>query len=160
MKNRMHTEKKQRGFTLIESLMTLFILSIGMLGIAGMQLQGLRSGGLAMQQMAAVMKTQEILERMRAAVITDGGGNIEVKAINLLSLYDSGTGADKACINGTVCTTEEMVLFDLYQWEKDIENVLPGTVTPSISMVGRTVTVAIDWMDKGNAYNYTVSSQL
>lgn len=156
--------KNQNGFTLIEAMLTLFILSIGMLGIAGMQLQGLRSGGLAMQQMTVVTKTQEIIERMRANTITYVQGRdqdiVSNIAIAQLALYNSGVGADAACINGKICTNAEMVAFDLFQWETDLKDVLPGTVTPSISVAGRTLTVAINWQDKGTDYNYTVSSQL
>lgn len=164
MNTQLYMLKNQKGFTLIESLLTLFILSIGMLGIAGMQLQGLKSGGLAMQQMAVVMKTQEIIERMRSNTITYMRGKdaniVSDMAAVQLALYNSGVGVDKACINGTFCTNAEMVAFDLFQWETDLKDVLPGTVNPSISVVGRTLTVAIDWQDKGTDYNYTVSSQL
>jgi len=53
-----------------------------------------------------------------------------------------------------------MALFDLFQWEKDMNNVLPGTVSPTITLAGRTLTVAVEWTDKGHTYAHTVSTDL
>ena len=60
------TMKFEQGFTLIESLMALFVLTIGILGVAGLQMQGMRFSNMALQLTIVVMKTQEIIERMRA----------------------------------------------------------------------------------------------
>lgn len=159
MKIRSHTHKKQRGFTLIESMLTLFILSIGLLGIAGMQLQGLKSGGLAMQQMTVVIKSQEIIERMRAAVITNTSGNVNVLAAANLALYSSTTAASSGCLVNE-CSAAAMVADDLYHWQTDLALLLPGTPTTSVAVVDRSVTVKITWTDKDDTYDYEVVSQL
>jgi len=159
MKKQLHTHTKQRGFTLIESLLTLFILSVGMLGIAGMQLQGLKSGGLAMQQMIVVIKSQEIIERMRSAVITNTSGNVDVLAAANLALYSSTTAASSGCLVNE-CSAAAMVADDLFHWQTDLAALLPGTPTTSVTVAGRDVTVSIAWMDKGATYTYQVVSQL
>lgn len=156
---------KQNGFTLIESLLALFILTIGMLGVAGMQLQGLKSGGLSMQHMSVVMTTQNIMERMRANTISyvpsKDFDQISTLAVQQLELYKTMPGGIvKICLNGVECTNAEMALFDLFQWEKDMNNVLPGTVSPTITLAGRTLTVAVEWTDKGHTYAHTVSTDL
>ena len=159
MKKQIHTHKKQRGFTLIESMLTLFILSIGLLGIAGMQLQALKSGGLAMQQMIVVIKSQEIIERMRAAVITNTSGNVDVLAAANLALYSSTTAASSGCLVNE-CSAAAMVADDLYHWQTDLASLLPGTPTTSVAVAGRNVTVKIIWTDKDIEYDYEVISQL
>ena len=41
-KNRhFHLKESQQGFTLLESLLALFVLTIGLLGVAGMHMQGI-----------------------------------------------------------------------------------------------------------------------
>ena len=58
---------QQQGFTLIEALLALFILSIGLLGIAGMHVEGMKSSNIALQRMVVTIKTQDLLDRTRAS---------------------------------------------------------------------------------------------
>ncbi len=56
----------QRGLGLIEVLVTILVLSIGLLGIAAMQATALRNGQSALERSQAVIQTYSILEAMRA----------------------------------------------------------------------------------------------
>lgn len=58
--------RRQRGFTLVESLVALLVLSIGLLGVAALQLQGLRDNSTAYQRTQATFLAQDIADRMRA----------------------------------------------------------------------------------------------
>jgi len=53
------------GFSLIEVLITLFILSFGMLGLAAIQAQALRAQRHADAQSQAVQRVEAMLERLR-----------------------------------------------------------------------------------------------
>jgi type IV pilus assembly protein PilV len=55
-----------RGFTLVEALVTLLVLSIGLLGVAAMQLASLRSNHSASLRSQATLLAYEIVDRMRA----------------------------------------------------------------------------------------------
>jgi type IV pilus assembly protein PilV len=55
-----------RGFTLIESLVALLVLSIGLLGVAAMQLASLQANNGAFQRTQATFLAQDIADRMRA----------------------------------------------------------------------------------------------
>lgn len=57
---------RARGFTLIESLVALLVLSIGLLGIAAMQLASLQANNGAFQRTQATFLAQDIADRMRA----------------------------------------------------------------------------------------------
>ena len=57
---------KSRGFTLVEVLIALVVLSIGMLGIAALYLESLRSGRAALYRTQAVTLTSDLADRMRA----------------------------------------------------------------------------------------------
>jgi type IV pilus assembly protein PilV len=68
--------KQQHGVGMIEVLITLFILSIGLLGVASMQFVGSFSNKDALSRTQAVMVAQQMSERLRASVVasqfTDG----------------------------------------------------------------------------------------
>ncbi|WFM70966.1 type IV pilus modification protein PilV [Halomonas sp. CKK8] len=59
---------KQRGFTLIEVLVALLVLSIGLLGVAAMQLKALQGAHAAYQRSIASLAAQDAQERLWAEV--------------------------------------------------------------------------------------------
>lgn len=58
----------QDGVSLIEVLVSLLVLAIGLLGIAGIQASALRNNEGALEQSAAVLLTHSIVEAMRASM--------------------------------------------------------------------------------------------
>ena len=56
----------QRGFTLIEVLVALFVLSVAILGIAGLQVTSKQTNFESVQRTNATFLAQELLERIRA----------------------------------------------------------------------------------------------
>ena len=63
---RIKTHTKMKGFTLIEVLVALLILSIGLLGLAGLQAGGLRSNHSAYLRSQAVILAHDMVDRMRS----------------------------------------------------------------------------------------------
>jgi type IV pilus assembly protein PilV len=57
---------RARGFTLLEALVALLVLSIGLLGVAALQLSSLKSNSSAAQRSQATFLAYDILDRMRA----------------------------------------------------------------------------------------------
>jgi type IV pilus assembly protein PilV len=55
-----------RGFTLVEALVALVVLSVGLLGVAGMQLSSLQTNSTAFQRTQATFLAEDIADRMRA----------------------------------------------------------------------------------------------
>jgi len=161
-------KRTQQGFTLLESLLTLFILAVGMLGVAGLQMQSLRSGGVAAQRMAVAIKSQGMMDRIRANVLTKIGKNagentyikIQIKKQETLAAYATASGVNSPCMNGTICTKDQIAAYDIYQWETELATMLPGTPTSTITVAGSNVTIDVSWTDRGDAYRYTVTSQI
>jgi type IV pilus assembly protein PilV len=58
--------RAQRGVGLIEVLVAVMVLSIGLLGLAGLQVRTLRNNQSAMQRGMAVIETHAIVDAMRA----------------------------------------------------------------------------------------------
>lgn len=63
---RNHGARAQAGVGLIEVLVSLLVLSIGMLGLAGLQMYSLRNNQGAMERSLAVVETHSIVDAMRA----------------------------------------------------------------------------------------------
>ncbi len=55
----------QKGFTLLEAMIALVILSVGLLGVAGLQSLGLQMNSDAMQRTQASIISYDIAEKMR-----------------------------------------------------------------------------------------------
>jgi type IV pilus assembly protein PilV len=55
------------GFTLIEALVAMLVLSVGLLGAAAMLLGALRDHGLALRHLAATALVSEFAERLRVS---------------------------------------------------------------------------------------------
>lgn len=106
---------RQQGFNLVEVLVAMVILSIGLLGIAGMQVTGVRSnqGSYSRSQATAIMN--DLAERMH--------NNLPGVAAGNYTGLDSSGGcgpAPTACgqENGgsapARCTAQQMAAYDFY----------------------------------------------
>lgn len=66
--------KQQRGFSLIEALIALVVLSIGLIGVAAMQLKALQSANAGYQRSVASVAAVDAQERLWAQMATLGDG--------------------------------------------------------------------------------------
>ena len=115
----------QSGFSLLEVLVALLILSIGLLGIAGLQVTSKRSNFEALQRTTATMLANDILERIRGnpgqlSLYTNAGAGFT---------FTPSTGITTAvtdCANAT-CDSATLVTYDLYEWERAITGVAETT---------------------------------
>ncbi len=104
----------QSGFTLIESLVAMVILAVGMLGIAGLYIEGLRSGQSSVSRTTAVALAADMADRIRA--------NPTVP----LSYAGVGPGAAAGCVNGAApCTPAQVAAEDWFWWLQDVQGRLP-----------------------------------
>ena len=62
----MSARKRQTGFGLVEVLVSLLIVSIGLLGIVSLQIVALKNVGSSMERSQAVMQTYSYLDVLRA----------------------------------------------------------------------------------------------
>lgn len=103
-----------RGFTLMEVLITIVILSIGLLGVASLQFNSLRGNQNALEGSVAVALAMEGADRLRA----NAPG---VSHYNLIN----AAGTDPACIS-TICSVSQIAQTDAHEWISKIEELLPG----------------------------------
>ena len=125
-----------RGFSMVEILVTIFILAVGLLGLAGLQATGLKNNQSAYQRTVALQQAYDMADRIRANPVGKDAGE-----------YDdvSGTPGDPGCITAG-CTAAEIAQFDANEWNTDNAALLPsgaGTVTRN----GSLFTVTLMWDD-------------
>jgi type IV pilus assembly protein PilV len=119
------TLNSSRGFTLMEVLVTVVILSIGLLGVAGLQFGSLQGNQSAFQSTIAAALAAEGADRLRSNV---PGVRDRVTGA-LRHSYDelNAAGTDPACIaTATGCSVEEVAQHDAYEWITSIETQLPS----------------------------------
>lgn len=112
------TDKRQKGFTLMEVLISVTILSIGLLGIAGLQAKGLRYTQSSFYSSQATSLAYAIADSIHA----NPNGNYKL-GDPLLGTFKSSTGPlAKNClyISGPLtpplCSPNQVATYDIYQW--------------------------------------------
>lgn len=107
--------QSQSGFTLIEVLVAVLVLSIGLVGVAALQGVSLKNTQSAFMRSQATALAYDLADRMRANVLSAR-----------LGLYDPSTAAAvTACKSTTGCTPQDMAKHDLAEWNAAIATYLP-----------------------------------
>lgn len=121
---------KQRGVGLVEVLIAVLVLSIGLLGLAGLQLRTLRNNQSALERGMAVVETHKIVDAMRAD-----------RANAILNLYNITLAA--ANPSGTLFRQVAV-----RRWRENITASLGVGATGSILCDGTNCTIVIQWNDQ------------
>jgi type IV pilus assembly protein PilV len=128
----------QCGFTLLEVLIALLILSIGLLGLASLQTNGLRSNQMASMRTTATQLAYDIADRMRANPVGVDAQNYVI-AVNDA---DPVIPAGENCENVT-CSASQMATYDLAQWRGAVGSLPGGTSSIARIVTGSVVTHTI-----------------
>jgi type IV pilus assembly protein PilV len=135
-----------RGFTLVEVLVALLVLSIGMLGIAALYLDSLRASRAALYRTQAVTLASDIADRIRA-------NRTPIDAYDCSGTCVAGTGGNAVAI------------FDINAWLANLQRELPGgtgslTFTTGAANTPNVYDVAVTWTEVGYDYPLTYSLQI
>lgn len=132
----------QGGVTMIEALVTLAIVSFGLLGAAGLMLRGISASNIANMRSVATMQANEILDRMRAN--TEG---VRTNAYAGFATYTASTNCG-TCETG-ICTATQIATYDVCRWNQRNAALLPsgrGVIAHTNSAPGQhTFDIAICW---------------
>jgi type IV pilus assembly protein PilV len=129
------------GFTLIEVLVALIVLSIGLLGIGKLMLFTSHANDSAYLRGQATEMAYAILDNMRANR-TNAVAQGYVTAINAVPANPG------SCVTA-VCTPPQLALYDVYQWKTRLAAALPsgqGSVQVSAA-APTTATIVVQWDD-------------
>lgn len=122
---------KTRGFTLIEVLIAVLILSIGLLSLALTQANSMRNTHSSYLRTQATFLADDILDSIRANRVKAEAGNYDIG----IGVPASGTGT--------------MALDDLSIWKGDLAAMLPaGDGSIARDVASGEVTVTVQWRDR------------
>ena len=134
----------QAGAGLVEVAIAILVLSVGTIGLAGLQISAKRLGYEAIQRTEAAALAMDLFERMRAnpdalaEYRTDGVATASPRPTRL---------CDQAS-----CSAAELGRWDVWQWQQALNGAsaagsVAGLVEPTgcVTVSGRLVTVEIAW---------------
>lgn len=157
------SHRNQKGYFLLEILITVVVLSLGLLGVAAMQYTGLRDNNRSNERSLATIVAYDIVDRMRANRTGAQDGDYRIPDPTTAPTIPDGGSYN--CIDdftdtttSNICSSTEMANADLVQWWNNVLDVLPsgaaqiictdgaGTVTVTCP-AGSVHTVTIMWDD-------------
>jgi type IV pilus assembly protein PilV len=121
------TRRSGTGFSLVEVLVSVAVLSIGMLGAIGMLLAAVRAGKEAATFNAAVGLVRDLSEKVRMNPSVAAGSG----AANTYLVDRSADGAVASPVGGCVapgasCDTAGLAAWDIDEWARRVAKALPG----------------------------------
>ncbi len=139
--------RHQRGFSLIEVLVALIVMSVGMLGIASLYVQSMQAGRTSLFRHNAVTLAGDVADRIRANPTA--------------GVAYEGAGADAGCIAGGVnCSAPQMAAQDVLVWQEQAQDTLPGgqvNVVFNGAVLPPTYQIQVAWTEPEGLQNYTIT---
>ena len=114
--------RRQRGISLIESLIALVITALGILGIVGVQMRTLTDTSSTVRRAQAIRLIEDLGERMKV------NPNAISTLDNYLTTFNEQSSAlskpSDNCANG--CTRADQARYDRYRWKQAVETLPTG----------------------------------
>ena len=158
--------RQQSGISLIETLVTLVIISIGMLGIAALYVESLQVGYTAVTRTRAVALASDMADRIRANPAGEAAYDVDGAATSSLAPFACAETAGGPAVN---CTADELAAYDIWQWKTLIGNSpnetaqqlgLPngvGTIRRDDTTLPTTYVITVSWSDRDDALSYSLA---
>ena len=156
-------KRNNSGFTLVEVMVALVVLGVGMLGIAALYIESMRSGQTSVSYTNAVTLAAGMADRIRA---NRNGG---LAYAGFAAANGTGGTAANNCVNGANdCTAAQLAADDWFRWFEDVKQQLPEgrvamvQVAPDPALNINDYTIRIWWPERGQAAwsNYVLSFTL
>ena len=125
IESRYGVRKKFIGLTMLEVLVSLVVVSLGMLGIAALILGALNDATIAEKRGKAIQFAYDLGDRMRFNLPAAAAGDYSCTgSYALLSRTPCGTPI--RCFAGSLCTPAQLAQSDLYEWSRHVQQALNG----------------------------------
>ena len=135
--------KSNEGFTLLEVIMAVSILTVGLLAVASLQVTAMRGNSMSMEYTESTEKIQDTVEKLMNRDYshtdlndTDGDGTS--------GLDETGANADHS-IDGAV--------YDVY-WNIADNNVWDGAAWRNVNGI-KTIRIIVKWTERGRPRDYS-----
>lgn len=130
-------KKTTAGFTLVEVMVAVLVLSVGLLGFAALQTRGLRLNHDALIRTQATFLANDMMDRMRTYDVSLVGGFVETPT-------------------GDTCdTSASSIANDLNCWGDLVSAALPNGTGAITLVAGTQYQVSLSWSDRESASTKT-----
>jgi type IV pilus assembly protein PilV len=154
---------KQRGSSLLEVLVAILVMSVGMLGMAGLTVASNSYNKLAQIRGTSLMLISDYADRVRANMTGFNAGNYaKTSTYQNSKTLISATGCTDASVTANTCNPGQMAALDLAQWRNLLRRSLPGgdayVLTSANATTGQSnMDIWIMWTELGQASGFDLS---
>ena len=166
------TQKFASGFTIMEVLVAMLILTTGLIGVVGLQLRAQQFNYAAYFSSQATFLGNDLMERIRINTDTTTGnnnGDDGAYAFPSSGFTNQGPGGstdiDKTCDTKPAATTKptcyldntnnKMVSYDLNNWFNQVRETLPkGKAKIVWDSTKKLYTITVEWKRMPNTISY------
>jgi len=128
---------RQRGVSLVESMIALLVISIGLLGIAALQITSMKQNNSALHHSQAVWIGYNVADRIRA----------NFTQFDSYAGISTSSSYSQDCVSGP-CSAAQLVVADAADWVTAMQ-ILPGGLGIISSPSANELLISIMWDDEG-----------
>lgn len=148
--------RRHRGFSLLEVMVALVVMSIGLLGVAKMQAAALSNTAIASTRSLAAIEASSLAASMHANRGYWGATTVATSITLQGQTITPNVAALDDCVAKS-CTPAVLAQYDLQEWTKAALGVLPpdylATITCAPTDTPPNCTILIQWAEKTVAVN-------
>ena len=152
-----HARRTARGFSLVEVMVSLIVVSIGLLGIAKMQVLALSATSIASKRSLAASEASSLAASMHANRAYWASGVAPVSFTVIGTTISDGNLATAAACAGAVCSAPQLAAYDVQQWAAAVQALLPSpnSTISCTNLAGSPVscTIQVAWSEKAVSVN-------
>jgi len=147
-----YQKKSVAGFSMIEMLIAIIVLSVGLIGIAALQARGQQFNYVAYVRTQASFLAYDIMDRMRLnqkAHSGDTGIDIKSTYLNQVSSARSAAadvGSLEPNCDRSPCSYQQLAQYDLASWFKALQDNLPDG-DAEIKKEGDSLRIIVKWAE-------------
>ena len=159
--------RSQKGASLVEVLVATVVISVGLIGLAGLQTLSMQSNHTAYLRTQASLLAYDMVDRMRANILAAQSGQY-------VTAFNAAPSGTTNC-ESTSCSSGNLATYDINQWKCNlgawdsistcsttlsVSGLLPGG-DGSVTQTGTVHTVSVRWTERdGNQNTFEVSTEL
>jgi type IV pilus assembly protein PilV len=127
MPNRLPTRTvaPQRGFSLIEVLVSMFIVSLGILALSGLMQASSRYGKTSELRSTATLLANDLADHIRANPVGASQASYNLTA-GYLAVPTITVPSPTTCTQASPCSANQLAAVDVYNWLTRVNATLPG----------------------------------
>ena len=117
------TPTQERGFSLIEVMVTIAIVSFGLLGIAGLLFSAINAGQVSMNRSMAVALANDMADHIRSNWKAAKGGSFD--SVSISAYANLAAGCPTTC-QTSQCTPTDQAALETCLWKAQLQKRLPA----------------------------------